>query len=163
MTKIELKKSTLETMPIVLSMSNFYRYDLSEFMGWRIEDDGMHRCYGLEKYWSEKNHPFIIYVDGELAGFALIESSIDNGKINYDLGEFFVLRKFRHQGVAKIVALELFKRYKGGWSIAQLVPNKPAISFWHKILTLSIGNDFAMESIMDDEVGEMCVMKFLNE
>ena len=146
-------------MYIILSMANLYRYDLSEFTHWNVEDDGMHRCYGLEIYWVNDNLPFLIYVEGELAGFVLIKKEENS----YEIGEFFILRKFRRTGLATTVILELFKRYKGVWIIQQLPANKPALQFWEKILKEYTQNNFEEETLMDDEVGEMCVMKFSNK
>ena len=162
MDAVKLEFATAQMMPIVLNMANLYRYDLSEFTHWSIEDDGMHRCYGLEIYWSHKNLPFIIYVNDELAGFVLIETKIDKHQTQYDIGEFFILRKFRRFGLATIVASELFQRYKGQWTIQQLIQNIPAIKFWEKTLSNYTQNNFETSSMLDKEVGEMCVMKFSN-
>jgi predicted acetyltransferase len=163
MTNISIEKARNDQMPIVLNMASLYRYDLSEFTHWSIEEDGMHYCYGLEMYWGEGNFPYIIYVDNELAGFALISSSQSDNRTVYEMGEFFVLRKFRKLGVAKYVVLKLLDLYKGDWEVAQLASNQPAISFWHKLLTLHTQGKFELSNVIDEDVGVMCVMKFKNE
>jgi predicted acetyltransferase len=162
MNEIKLQIATLYDMPTVLNMANLYRYDLSEFMAWSVEADGMHRCYGLEDYWKHNNLPFIIYVDNELAGFLLVETFTEDASRDYEIGEFFILRKFRRSGIATKVCLELFDRFKGRWVVSQLAPNKPAIDFWHKILSLYSEDSYETSSMMDDEVGEMIVMRFSN-
>ena len=60
-----------------------------------------------------QGHPFMIRMDGELAGFALVKAFQAKGAADYDMGEFFVVRKFRRQGVGKAVAHQLFAQFPG--------------------------------------------------
>ncbi|GAB3516324.1 hypothetical protein [Photobacterium alginatilyticum] len=52
------------------------------------------------------HYPYFIYVDSELAGFALVRRYPSNPAI-YDMGQFFVLRKFKGQGVGNGYTLSL--------------------------------------------------------
>lgn len=82
-----------------------------------------------------QGHPFMIRVDGELAGFALIKQCDNGGTIVFDVGEFFVVRKFRGKGVGKTVAHMLFDMFSGNWQVRQMMAHKPAQAFWRKTIS----------------------------
>ena len=156
---IQLRICPLEMMQVIINMATFYRYDLSESMAWPIEDDGMHRCYGLEEYWENNNLAFLIYLENELAGFALVNTK---GVNKYKLGEFFILRKFRTQGLGREAAITLFERYKGEWMLEQLLPNKTARIFWQKTLTSYMPDNFTTEIVRNRVFGQIEVIRFSN-
>ncbi|BBI34302.1 hypothetical protein KCTCHS21_37010 [Cohnella abietis] len=91
----------------------------------------------LDHYFTEEGrHPFFIRVDGMLAGFALIREigTNENNDIIYSLAEFFVMKKYRRQGVGQHAAVEVFDLFCGEWKVAQIAANKPAQIFWRKTI-----------------------------
>ena len=50
------------------------------------------------------------------------------------MAEFFVMRKFRRQGVGSRVARQLFDRFPGRWEIAQKLENKIGQAFWRTLI-----------------------------
>lgn len=53
----------------------------------------------LDHYWTEAGrHPYFIRVDGTLAGFVLIR---EIAMAYYSVAEFFVMKKYRNQGVGQ--------------------------------------------------------------
>ena len=74
-------------------------------------------------------YPFVIRVNGELAGFALVKQFNEGATADFDMGEFFVVRKFRRQGVGKEVAHQLFAQFPGHWEVRQLMAHLPALAF----------------------------------
>lgn len=65
-------------------------------------------------------------VDGRLAGFALLRRGTcfpERDVLSDDSGmmitEFFVMRKYRRQGIGKQVARELFECYPGRWEVGR--------------------------------------------
>jgi len=160
--KTSLYQASFDEMPIVLNMAKLYRYDLSEFMEWSVEPDGMYYCYELETYWENQNYPFIIRVNNELAGFALVSRSSDKIKASYTIGEFFVLRKFRKFGVGRKVALDIFNKFKGEWEVKQLINNKPAIIFWEKLISNYTNKMHTIHNVQDSQYGNINVIKFSN-
>jgi len=131
--KIELIPAGKGDLPIVQNMSRFYIYDLSEFMGWPCPESGL---FGgcdefLEDWRNGRNSPYVIRVDGELAGFAGVKRDERNECL---VQEFFILRKFRRKGVGRRVATQLFDEFQGMWRVQQLVQNSPAIGFWREVI-----------------------------
>ena len=64
----------------------------------------------LPLYWSEPDrHPFLIKVDGRLAGLALVKrgSGVSDSQVVWDVGEFFIVRAYRRQGIRMKVAHEV--------------------------------------------------------
>ena len=60
----------------------------------------------------------------------------------YEIGEFFVLEKYRKQGVGKFMTFNIFNKYHGKWEIRTLLKNMRAQEFWHKIINEYTNNNF---------------------
>jgi predicted acetyltransferase len=98
----------------------------------------------LDHYWTEDSrHPFFIKVDGKLAGFILISANtykLDQGTAK-SVTEFFVMRKYRRQGIGKSAAFQVFDRFPGKWEVIQHGGNAPSKRFWGKVIDeYSAGN-----------------------
>lgn len=142
---MDLIKVSFEKKMILRNLMELYQYDTSEF-----EDDGENDVneYGLfdykylDHYWTEEGRfPFFIMHSGKLAGFVLVREITDCETPKFSIAEFFVLRKYRGQGIGKEAAHKVFEMFKGGWSVAWLEKNLPAKSFWMKaIVEYSKGN-----------------------
>jgi predicted acetyltransferase len=48
------------------------------------------------------------------------------------MAEFFILRKYRHQGIGARAAWELFDRFPGRWEVFEIIENTAAQEFWRK-------------------------------
>jgi predicted acetyltransferase len=160
--KVELAPATNAEFPIVQNLGRLYVYDLSEFMGWPCPPSGLFGCRNLSEYWTEPGaSPFVIRYDGELAGFALVNDKGNAPETDYNMGEFFVLRKFRAQGVGTQAATLLFRRLLGLWEVMQLPPNKPAITFWRKVIGEYTEGDYTESREMVAHIGfDMIIQRF---
>jgi predicted acetyltransferase len=99
----------------------------------------------LDPYWTEEGrHPFIMYIDGNIVGFVLIRSYYvsDLKDYVYSIAEFFVMKKYRKQGVGKKVAFQMFNLFPGVWEVAEIEENRPAQAFWRKIIHAFTQGDF---------------------
>ncbi|MEZ4645271.1 MAG: GNAT family N-acetyltransferase [Chloroflexota bacterium] len=106
-------------------------------------------------------HPFMIRVDGELAGFALIKQLNVNHTVVYDVGEFFVVRKFRRKGIGKSVAYHLFDHFHGIWQVRQMVEHHTAQAFWRRIIADYSENQYHESKQHFEEYGiDMIVQQF---
>lgn len=109
--QVELSQATMAEKPIVGNLSQFYLYEFSQYMpSLRLEEHcGLYdRLPDLDAYWNDPNRePFIIRVDGELAGFALVIKGVSDEP--HQIGEFFVIQKFVGKGVGKTVAQKNFR------------------------------------------------------
>jgi predicted acetyltransferase len=58
-----------------------YLYDFSEMCGDDCDERGLFEYEYLPRYWIEpERHPFLIRVDGKLAGFALVREMVERGE-----------------------------------------------------------------------------------
>jgi predicted acetyltransferase len=137
-----------DDLPVVQNLVSLYIYDLSVDMGWDCPESGLFGgCDELPQYWGRapadpryrwqsgcKGHPFLVRVDGRLAGFALVKQLAPAAPPTYEMGDFFVLRNFRRRGVGRQAAHALFDRFPGGWEVSQMAGNETAQAFWRKVI-----------------------------
>ena len=162
--RVTLQQATDEDLPIAGNLVPYYIYDMSEHLGWPCTADGrFDGCDKLPSYWREPGkHAFMLRAGQEIAGFALVRGDHDEGDLDYSIGEFFVLRKFRRQGTGERIARELFDQFPGRWEVQQLARNTPALAFWRKVIaryTRGSLNEQARQSPW----GEMNVIRFSND
>lgn len=130
---------------LLQNLAQFYYYDFSEVLEIYVDEDGRFGDVDLTPYWvDEWRHPFLLRVDGKLAGFALIsERSKITGKSGvFDMTEFFVLRRFRRQGVGRGAAFAAFDRFGGPWEVRQRVQNPDATAFWRRAISEYTRGDY---------------------
>ena len=116
-------------------MLELYRYDWSEFEDTDLSAFGEYGYDDLDDYWNEsKRHPFIVRVDGKLAGFVFVNRITCVESSEYSMAEFFILRKYRRKGIGRQVALDVIGRFPGAWEVKTQRVNEAAIIFWRKVL-----------------------------
>ena len=61
-----------------------------------------------------------------LAGFVLVAryNYLTGLKDAWVLAEFFIMRKYRHQGIGLQAACLIFDRFVGNWQVAQITENR---------------------------------------
>jgi predicted acetyltransferase len=126
-----------QEQPILENLMQYYQYDFSEICGDDCNEQGRFVDEHLHLYWIEpERHPFLIRVDGKLAGFALIRQMVEleEDPAPYSIAEFFVMRKYRRQGVGEKTAYDLFDRFPGKWHVAEIPENVSAIRFWRNVI-----------------------------
>lgn len=126
---------------IFRNLMQLYLYDFSEYTREDPDDHGIFEYNYLDHYWAssaqeEGRVPFLITVNNRIAGFALKAKWSCLGRSDTDnwMAEFFVMRKWRRQGIGRYVAFELFRRFPGVWEVAQLRSNTPAQEFWRSVI-----------------------------
>jgi predicted acetyltransferase len=66
---------------------------------WSFPANGLYEAFDISKYWkAPDHHPFLIRVNNELAGFALINKVGSIPSIDWNMGEFFIVGKFPGKG-----------------------------------------------------------------
>jgi predicted acetyltransferase len=123
--------------PVLRRLMSLYVYEFSDLMGLDVEEDGSFNLPELTCYWRDPwRHPFLLRVGGKLAGFALVHqrSRLTGAEGTHDMAEFFVLRRYRRQGVGEQAARALFARFRGPWEIRERAANVPAIAFWRRVI-----------------------------
>ncbi|MBB4824536.1 putative acetyltransferase [Sporosarcina luteola] len=157
--EITLSLLPYEDKTVLYHLIQLYRYDSSEFDGHALNKHGIYSYKYLDHQWTEEyRRPFLIEVNGEIAGFALIILDVPGeytklssaAKTNV-ISDFFIMRKFRQKGVGKKVAFSLFDQFKGVWEIKQTLSNKDAYIFWKKVITEYTNDTFLDEKVLQDE------------
>jgi predicted acetyltransferase len=139
---IEIIEAGLDLKPVVLSLALYYIHDFTDFIGFRCPDSGLFRTSHWEKYWTELNRwAFLMKCDGEPGGFALVGPDGTQPDTKFDMGEFFIMRKFRRRGLGQQVAFNIFDRFRGRWEVGVVVQNKPALDFWRKVIDRYAGGN----------------------
>lgn len=134
---ISLDPAGATERPVLENLFQLYAYDWSE-IGWLdIGVNGRFAEPSLDAYWRDDDrHPFLIRVDGRLAGFALVaaRSRLTGAAGVFDMAEFFVMRKYRGRGVGFAAASAAFDRFTGRWEIRQRDENVGATAFWRRVV-----------------------------
>jgi len=115
-----------EDRSVLRRLLQLYLHDLSEFIDTDVDPHGEFPYRYLDHYWTEPDrHAFLIRVDGEWAGFALVRACP-----HWDMAEFFVMRKYRREGVGREAARLVFAAFPGTWEVRQREANTGATRFW---------------------------------
>jgi len=159
---------------LIQNLIRFYIYDMSEFTGWACPPNGLYGGVDDQPYyfgktsdlqealwpegWTGKGYK--VLVDQEIAGFCLVRLfNKDTRQLN-DIGEFFILRKFRNKELGRQVAHAIFNRYPGNWQVRQMLANRPAQEFWRKTIAAYTQGQFKDGFKFVDGYGEMVVQEF---
>lgn len=140
---IEVTQIAVEDKHILANLLELYLHDLSEFDGQEVGRDGRYGYAYMNDYWREADrHPYFIRANGRLAGFALVRVVPDGGARQAQMAEFFVLRKYRRQGVGETAARYLFDAFPGPWVVSELESNPEAQRFWRAVIKRYLGDGF---------------------
>lgn len=162
MTNLLIETAALQEKYIVANLMQLYSHDLSDYQDAKVDDRGL---FGLgayfDVYWTEVGrHPFLIWVDGKLAGFAFIRQLDD---ATFSIAEFFITRSFRRSGVGARAATELFDRFPGRWQVAEIEKNHSAQEFWRRVISDYTKGEFSEAWSEGDPTGPMQIFNNLIE
>jgi predicted acetyltransferase len=127
--QLQLIQAGPEHQPVLANLLELYIHDFSEIVPNDVGDDGRFGYGNLSLYMSDPQRlAFLAQVDGKWAGFALVQ----RGSVNQpcDMTEFFVLRRYRRQGVGIELAASIWRRHPGPWQIRVRANNTAARAFW---------------------------------
>jgi predicted acetyltransferase len=114
-----------------------YLYEFSDVDGREIGEDGRFGYATLDAYWGAPGrYPFLVRVDGKLAGFALVAAQriLDGATPGHLIAEFFILRTYRRRGVGTAAAFQIFDAFPGLWWVGEHAANAPARAFWRAVI-----------------------------
>jgi predicted acetyltransferase len=139
---LEVIPATPEQAPILANLIELYAHDFSEFLPIDVGEDGRFGYPTLPLYWSEPDwrpsdrRPFLIRIDGKLAGFALIQngSEVYDNPAVWDMAEFFILRRYRRHGTGTKAAHTLWALFPGPWEVRVMQSNVAAQPFWARAI-----------------------------
>lgn len=146
MANIELHPAQRDELDIIENLMQFYMYDFSEWLPLKLADHGFFSIQPKIDYWRHPaTRPFLIRVDGELAGFVTVDDETHVAGTEHNIGYFFITRRFRGQGVAQFVVSALLSQIPGQWQIFHIDANLPAQRFWARLIPLLSADHFTLQ------------------
>lgn len=150
---IQVSPASAQEKPILRHLMELYQYDFSEFDNSDLGALGLYDYPYLDHYWVEpERSPFLVRAEGKLVGFALVAryNYLSGAKDTWVMAEFFILRKYRRQGVGEYVARCIFDQFQGAWQVGQINENPIAIAFWRKVIQHYTQGNYH-EHLLDNE------------
>ena len=151
--QIDVSPASFFEKPILERLFQLYDHDFSEFERSDVDENGLYVDEYLDLYWQEAGrYPFLVRVDGKLAGFVLVSKlPVKDARLDvHSIVEFFIMRKYRGIGVGRAVAWQIFDRFPGEWRVEEMAVNLPAQAFWRKVIGDYTAGRY-VERIRDDE------------
>ena len=146
MNELTVTRATPADEPTIANMFQFYIYDFTEMWAGdaigELQEDGRFAPYEwLNRYWVEPGREaWLIRVGGHLAGFALLNQETRTGRpADWDMAEFFIVRKHRRSGAGTAAAHAIFAAHPGQWELAIARRNLGAQAFWPRIVAAAPG------------------------
>ncbi len=135
MASIRLEPAPFEKKSVLQNLMELCQHDYSEFNDDELNEYGLFGYRYLDHYWTEAGrYPFFVRVGGKLAGFVLVRTLVTGHSPTYSIAEFFILRKYRRQGVGQQAAHRIFALFPGFWRVYQEAANLPAQAFWREVI-----------------------------
>lgn len=149
---VELRVPSRSDRGLIRRMMELYSYDFSEYEDSDLDEHGLFGYGDLDYFWFEPTHAaFMVTVDGQLAGFVLVDNDVQVEGSERAICEFFVMRKYRRRGVGKQVAIEVFERLPARWEAAVIETNNPAKAFWRTVIGDYTGGNFQETELDNDD------------
>ncbi len=146
--------TTLEDKPLLSQLLQIYLRELSQFEHIPSNDSGNYDYPHLDNYWSDNNrYPYLFFAGEEIAGFALVRKE----EYFHSMAEFYVLPKFRRQGIGMFGAINLIKQHPGKWHIEYDARNRIGKLFWSKLVKGIVKECYELFSSKDREYLEFSI------
>lgn len=157
MSAVTLRAVERAQWPVVENLMQFYNYELSAWYPIAFGPDGRYAVASKADYLGQPGtNAWLILVDDELAGFAVIDGELVDERRDLNLGYFFVGRRFRDRGVGAAAFSGLLARYPGQWELYYLARNEAAAAFWPRAFARA---GLAHVAVSDEHLfGKDCVM-----
>lgn len=145
--QMELVPVGRDEKAILRNLLEKYDYEFSQYDLRDVNALGLYDYDYLDHYWTEENRwAFFIKVDGQLAGFVMVNNHADvpDEPCDHAIAEFFVMHKYRRSGVGRFAAFQMFDRFHGHWQIGYHPKNTPACKFWRHVVADYTGGDYRL-------------------
>jgi predicted acetyltransferase len=122
---------------ILRNLFEKYDYELSQYTDQDVNDLGLYGFDYLDYYWTESNrYAFFIKINNKLAGFILVNDypAIRKLETNYTMDSFFIMYRYRRQGIGKLSVKYILDKFKGKWQLNIIPKNKLSKDFWIKTI-----------------------------
>jgi predicted acetyltransferase len=139
-----------EADAILRNLYEHYVYDMSEWLRLDVRADGTFG-YDTEPLWQGGHAVYLARVGEALAGFGIVGSAEKwaGDPAVRDVKDFFVLRRYRRQGVGEALAAHLWDTHRTPWLVRVLAANQPALPFWRRAVERYTGGAYSERSVSD--------------
>ncbi|OLF53964.1 GNAT family N-acetyltransferase [Pseudomonas chlororaphis] len=157
MNLVELHPAQRDELECLENLMQFYLYELSEWLPITLGRHGLFPLQPLLEYWRQAaTRPYLIRVDGELAGFATVDDKVRLAEAQYNLGYWFISRRFRGRGIGRQALRQLLAATPGQWQVMHLEANRPAREFWGRVIPPLSNGAFSCQPANAD--GYPCIL-----
>ena len=154
--EIRIEPVLPEQKSVFIQLLNLYNYDFTEYENSDINESGYFNDYYSDDLFTDDTRKhFFIRADGKLAGFMIIR----NGGYRYledknahTVDEFFVMKKYRRNGVGSFAAKTAFDMFRGIWEVCQMQNNIPARKFWKSVIADYTQNNYQKCGTENDDM-----------
>jgi predicted acetyltransferase len=157
MTQVTLHPGQPSQRATLDALAQLYIHDFTDFIAPEnqidVAEDGRFADeMTLEDYWTKPGHSvWFIRADGKLAGFALLNVVTRSGQpADFNMAQFFVLRRYRGKDIAARAVEDLLNRHPGQWEIPIMERNLPALRFWPKAVARARISDLEVQQHTGD-------------
>jgi len=141
----------IRLVPVKISDRDVLREMLYEYEKEIVGEKAEEYKY-LDAYFEKPNRfPYFIKVDGEIAGFVLINKHLLILEDGTNLSEFYVKKEFRKNRIGMEASKMAYQLFPGKWEVRQILENPIAHSFWLKSISEFTNNNFTEEFIDNDK------------
>ncbi|WP_109511260.1 GNAT family N-acetyltransferase [Pseudomonas ovata] len=134
---IELIPAGPDDIDMISNLYQFYAYESSDWESQDVEEDGrfyVHEGH-LIRYWEEQDWSAnLLWVNGQLAGFVLIERSEVPGIDALELADLFILKRYRRKGIGSAMMEQVLMGGHENWLVRYFPQDEVAHAFWTKVL-----------------------------
>jgi len=150
LSEVAINAATPDDAATLGNLLELYIHDLSQIFSLDVGRDGRFGYEKLPLYWSEpeRRFPFLIQCGAKIVGFALVTrgSPASDNSEDFDVAEFFILRRYRRSGVGRRAAVLLWNHFPGRWIVRVSEGNPNAYHFWTTVIDEYTGSVFAETS-----------------
>jgi predicted acetyltransferase len=140
--EISVTRAAEAERALLQRMLELYQHDLSDIWDQDLDANGEYG-YALDRYWDDPLcTPYLIRVDGHAAGLALVDNKVKIPGDEFWMDQFFIMKKYRGNGVGAIAAKRVFALHPGRWQVGQMTANHAAQLFWRRVIGEFTSSDF---------------------
>jgi len=128
-----LREVQLAEREILANLFEKYNYEFSQYDNRDVNKLGLYGYQYLDYYWVEdRRWAYFIEADGNLAGFVMVNDfpEAEDTETDFSVSEFFVMYKYRRQGIGKRAFFMAADLHRGRWQLKRHPKNTGSVYFW---------------------------------
>ncbi len=132
---IRLVQASLENKTLLWNLHQKYLYEMTNFYDDEMDGEGNYHYGYFDAYFTEpERKAFLIYSDGKLAGFAMVNPySYLGADPDHVLAEFTIFPAFRKNHIGLEAARHILESLPGSWEIKYNERNAAAKALWNRV------------------------------